>query len=71
MADSAAPRLSTAPRDAPTAILLGAEADGLPQNWIDSADMAVTIPMAAGVDSLNVAVASGVFLYHFTQCRAE
>jgi tRNA G18 (ribose-2'-O)-methylase SpoU len=27
----------------------------------------VTIPMKLGTDSLNVAVAAGVFLYHFTR----
>ena len=27
----------------------------------------VTIPMHHGTDSLNVAVAAGIFLYHFTR----
>jgi tRNA(Leu) C34 or U34 (ribose-2'-O)-methylase TrmL len=27
----------------------------------------VTIPMKLGTDSLNLAVAAGIFLYHFTR----
>lgn len=42
------------------AIIMGAEGDGLPQNTINNADYTVRIPMAHGVDSLNVAAASAV-----------
>ena len=42
------------------ALMLGAEGDGLSSAAIDGADVTVTIPMAAGVDSLNVAAASAV-----------
>jgi len=42
------------------ALMLGAEGDGLSSGAIDGADVTVTIPMAAGVDSLNVAAASAV-----------
>ena len=31
----------------------------------------VTIPMHLGTDSLNVAVASGVLLYHYTRLAKE
>jgi tRNA G18 (ribose-2'-O)-methylase SpoU len=49
-------------RDLPErlALMLGAEGDGLSRGAIDGADVTVTIPMAAGVDSLNVAAASAV-----------
>ena len=42
------------------AIILGTEGEGLPQQIIDNADYVARIPMARGVDSLNVAAASAV-----------
>jgi tRNA G18 (ribose-2'-O)-methylase SpoU len=44
------------------AILLGSEGHGLPQAILDRAST-VRIPMVAGVDSLNVATASGIALH--------
>ena len=41
-------------------IILGTEGDGLPQTTIIQADYVARIPMAHGVDSLNVAAASAV-----------
>ncbi|PZU48387.1 MAG: rRNA methyltransferase [Microbacterium sp.] len=45
------------------ALVLGAEGDGLSRNALASADTIVTIPMAGGVDSLNVASAAAVALW--------
>ena len=42
------------------ALVLGTEGDGLPHETIAQADYVVRIPMAHGVDSLNVAAASAV-----------
>ena len=42
------------------ALIMGTEGDGLPKSTIASADYVVRIPMAHGVDSLNVAAASAV-----------
>lgn len=42
------------------AIVLGTEGDGLPRETLSEADYVVRIPMAHGVDSLNVAAASAV-----------
>lgn len=42
------------------ALVLGTEGDGLGERTIAEADLAVRIPMAGGVDSLNVAAASAV-----------
>lgn len=42
------------------AIILGTEGDGLASTTIDGCDYTVKIPMAHGVDSLNVAAASAV-----------
>lgn len=51
------PILKAEPR---LAIVMGTEGDGLPESAIDNADYVVRIPMARGVDSLNVAAASAV-----------
>jgi len=45
------------------AIVVGTEGDGLSRAALHAADVVVTIPMAHGVDSLNVAAASAVALY--------
>ena len=45
------------------ALVMGTEGDGLPQDSICDADYVVRIPMAHGVDSLNVAAASAVAFY--------
>jgi tRNA G18 (ribose-2'-O)-methylase SpoU len=54
--------LATLARDVPArlALLLGTEGDGLSEAAARSADLRVRIPMAPGVDSLNVAAASAV-----------
>lgn len=45
------------------ALMLGTEGDGLTQRAINAADLSVRIPMAPGVDSLNVAAASAVMFW--------
>ena len=45
------------------AVVLGSEGDGLSRRALATADTVVTIPMAGGVDSLNVAAASAVALW--------
>lgn len=45
------------------ALLLGSEGTGLSERWQASADVRAVVPMAAGVDSLNVAAASAVACY--------
>jgi tRNA G18 (ribose-2'-O)-methylase SpoU len=56
-------QLSVAPR---WALLLGAEGPGLSEGALAAADEWVRIPMADGVDSLNVATAGAVALAHLT-----
>jgi tRNA G18 (ribose-2'-O)-methylase SpoU len=48
------------------ALVFGNEAQGLDQETIEHCKQRITIPMKLGTDSLNVAVAAAVFLYHFT-----
>ena len=45
------------------ALLLGAEGPGLSAEWLATAGMRVRIPMAADVDSLNVATAAAIAFY--------
>ena len=45
------------------AVVLGTEGDGLAASTIAACDCTVRIPMAHGVDSLNVAAASAVAFY--------
>jgi TrmH family RNA methyltransferase len=73
--------LATVPRDGtslpsadlrrPCAILLGGEGSGLAAEMIDAADDRLTIPMRAGIESLNVAVAAAIVLYEASRQRME
>ena len=49
--------------DRPVALLLGTEGRGISEAALDQVDHAVRIPMAPGVDSLNVATASGIAMH--------
>ncbi len=53
----------------PAALLVGSEGAGLPAEVERSADALVRIPLAAGVDSLNAAVAASVLLYEAARQR--
>src|SRR5206468_12821486 len=64
--DPSAQSLETARRGSKLGLLFGGEAQGLEDPCIAACDRRVTIPMHHGTDSLNVAVAAGIFLYHFT-----
>lgn len=58
--------LRNAKRGPRLGVLFGNEAHGLDREWIDLCDRRITIPMRLGTDSLNVAVAAGIFLHHFS-----
>lgn len=45
------------------ALLMGTEGHGLSARWMESADVRAVIPMAPGIDSLNVAAATAVTCY--------
>jgi tRNA G18 (ribose-2'-O)-methylase SpoU len=66
LADGGTRRLSDFSRGERTAIVLGSEAEGLEPALIGTADHTLTIPMNGGTDSLNVATAAAIFLYHLT-----
>jgi tRNA G18 (ribose-2'-O)-methylase SpoU len=48
-----------------TIIAFGSEGWGLRQSVIDECNILARIPMAPGVDSLNVAIAGGIFMHWF------
>ena len=45
------------------ALVLGTEGDGLTRHTLAAVDLTLRIPMAGGVDSLNVAAAAAVALW--------
>lgn len=55
--------------DRPLFVLLGNEADGLDQKWLDLADQCFHIPIQDCVDSLNVTNAAAIFLYELTRVK--
>jgi RNA methyltransferase, TrmH family len=55
----------------PTALLIGNEASGLPEDWIARADARVTIPFTGAVESLNAAIAGSVLLYDAMRQRRK
>jgi 23S rRNA (guanosine2251-2'-O)-methyltransferase len=54
----------------PTALVLGAEGDGMRQLTRKTCDELISIPMRGAVESLNVSVASGVCLYEALRQRS-
>lgn len=62
--DESAEPLETFQPPPRVALLLGEEGHGLERTILDLCQRKVTLQMSRGADSLNVAVASGVFLYH-------
>ena len=48
----------------PLALVFGSEDKGLDNDWINNSDQMVKIPMKSNVDSLNLSVSAGIFIYH-------
>jgi RNA methyltransferase, TrmH family len=51
------------------ALILGAEASGLTDQWLDAADEHILIPMAGKADSLNVSVSAAILLFEAVRQR--
>ena len=68
--DSQAEELTAAARAPRLALVFGTEADEAQPDWLAGCTRRVTLPMHGDADSLNVASASAVFLYHFTRTAA-
>jgi tRNA G18 (ribose-2'-O)-methylase SpoU len=54
-----------------SAILFGSEGHGLAEEWLALCQRQITIPMHAGIDSLNVAVAAAIVLWQLTQPKSH
>lgn len=54
------------PQKQPLTLIMGSESTGLSDKLTDICTSKVRIPMAAGVESLNVAMATGLMLYELT-----
>ncbi|MCK6540899.1 MAG: RNA methyltransferase [Anaerolineales bacterium] len=53
----------------PTAIVVGAEDEGLTDFWMSNADVRVRIPMLGKVNSLNVSVSTALIVYEAVRQR--
>jgi tRNA G18 (ribose-2'-O)-methylase SpoU len=58
--------LASCPHHQRVALLVGSEGAGLSSSIEQFADIRVRIPMRTGVDSLNLATATGIALHHFS-----
>jgi tRNA G18 (ribose-2'-O)-methylase SpoU len=63
--------LETAPRGRRLALVFGNEGHGVPAECLKECDRRVTLAMDSRADSLNVAAATGVFLYHFMRLAGQ
>lgn len=55
----------------PTALFFGSENNGLTEDWLNTADHCVHIPMEGQADSLNVSVATALCLYEARRQRSS
>lgn len=53
----------------PTAIVMGTEADGLTEFWLNGSDSQIKIPMLGKIDSLNVSNATAILVYEAMRQR--
>lgn len=52
-----------------TAIVVGTEATGLSQHWLDIADQNIIIPMQGEIDSMNVSVSAAILIFEAKRQR--
>jgi tRNA G18 (ribose-2'-O)-methylase SpoU len=69
--DPRATPLAEVSRPRRLALVLGSEGHGLDERWLQLSSGQITLPMQAGIDSLNVAIAAAVFLYHFAHVAKD
>ena len=55
--------------DGGTALVIGAEGDGISQLTETKCDLSVSIPMSGHLDSLNASVAAGIVMYRVMMSR--
>lgn len=52
-----------------SALVVGTEADGLSEQWLDNSDARIKIPMQGSIDSMNVSVAAGILIFEAKRQR--
>ncbi|MGB7843542.1 MAG: RNA methyltransferase [Salinimicrobium sp.] len=52
-----------------TAIVVGTEATGLSQEWLENTTQNIVIPMRGEIDSMNVSVAAGILIFEAARQR--
>ena len=55
----------------PLAVVMGSEENGISAEYLKRCDTAAKIPMLGNIASLNVSVATGIFLYEVLRQRSE
>lgn len=55
----------------PVALVMGSEAHGLSDAWLQAADLRLLIPMHGQVDSLNLSVSTALMLYEVIRQRGD
>lgn len=53
----------------PTAIVMGTEATGLSDEWLENSTQNIIIPMQGEIDSMNVSVAAGILIFEAKRQR--
>ncbi|MFD1163503.1 TrmH family RNA methyltransferase [Hwangdonia seohaensis] len=53
----------------PTAIVMGTEATGLSEEWLENSTQNIIIPMQGEIDSMNVSVAAGILIFEAKRQR--
>ena len=53
----------------PTAIVVGTEATGLSNEWLENSKQNIIIPMQGEIDSMNVSVAAGILIFEAKRQR--
>lgn len=53
----------------PTAIVVGTEATGLSNEWLENSTQNIIIPMQGEIDSMNVSVAAGILIFEVKRQR--
>lgn len=53
----------------PTAIIVGTEATGLSNQWLEHSTQNIIIPMQGEIDSMNVSVAAGILIFEAKRQR--
>jgi TrmH family RNA methyltransferase len=52
-----------------SAIVVGTEATGLSEEWLENSDQNIIIPMQGEIDSMNVSVAAGILIFEAKRQR--